>query len=61
VADRVIVAIEHDRGELDVAPLSMKLGSRFSTIAPSLSARLQRRLGGEKIAAELGAGQAAKR
>ena len=61
VADRVIVAIEHDRGEVDVAPLRMKLGSRFSTVAPSLSARLQRRLGGEKIAAELGAGQAGKR
>jgi short-subunit dehydrogenase len=61
VADRVIVAIEHDRGEVDVAPVRMKLGSRFSTVAPSLSARLQRRLGGDKIAAELGAGQASKR
>jgi uncharacterized protein len=61
VGDAVVVAIEHDRGELDVAPLSMKLGSRFATIAPAVSARLQRRLGSEKIAAELGAGQAAKR
>ena len=61
VADGVVVAIEHDRGELDVAPLGMKLGSRFSAIAPSVSARLQRRLGGERIAAELGAGQADKR
>ncbi|TML06274.1 MAG: SDR family NAD(P)-dependent oxidoreductase [Actinobacteria bacterium] len=61
VADGVVVAIEHDRGEVDVAPLGMKLGSRFSTIAPSVSARLQRRLGGEKIAAQLGAGQADKR
>jgi short-subunit dehydrogenase len=61
VADGVVVAIEHDRGELDVAPLGMKLGSRFSTIAPSVSARLQRRLGSERIAADLGSGQADKR
>ena len=61
VADAVVVAIEHDRGEADVAPLSIKLGSRFATIAPSMSARLQRRLGGEKISAELGAGQADQR
>jgi short-subunit dehydrogenase len=61
VADAVIVAIEHDRGELDVAPLSMKLGARFSTLAPAVSARLQRRLGSDKIAAELGNGQADKR
>jgi short-subunit dehydrogenase len=61
VADGVVVAIEHDRGELDVAPLGMKLGSRFSTIAPSVSARLQRRLGSERIAADLGSGQSDKR
>jgi short-subunit dehydrogenase len=61
VADAVIVAIEHDRGELDVAPFSVKLGTRFSTIAPAVSARLQRRLGSDKISAELGDGQADKR
>jgi uncharacterized protein len=61
VADAVVVAIEHDRGELDVAPLGMKLGARFAAVAPAVSARLQRRLGSEKIAAELGSGQADKR
>jgi short-subunit dehydrogenase len=61
VADRVVVAIEHDRGEVDVAPIGVKLGARFATVAPSVSARLQRRLGGEKVAAELSAGQADKR
>jgi short-subunit dehydrogenase len=61
VADGVVVAIEHDRGELDVAPVGIKLGSRFSALAPSVSARLQRRLGSDKIAAELGSGQAGKR
>jgi uncharacterized protein len=61
VANAVVVAIEHDRGELDVAPFGVKLGARFSTIAPAVSARLQRRLGSDKIAAELGSGQAGKR
>jgi short-subunit dehydrogenase len=61
VAGAVVVAIEHDRGELDVAPLGVKLGARFSAVAPAVSARLQRRLGSEKIAAALGDGQADKR
>jgi short-subunit dehydrogenase len=61
VADGVVVAIEHDRGELDVAPVAIKLGSRFSALAPSVAARVQRRLGSDKIAAELGSGQADKR
>jgi len=39
----------------------MKLGARFATLAPSVSARLQRRLGGERIAADMSAGQSAKR
>jgi short-subunit dehydrogenase len=61
VGQAVVVAIEHDRGEVDVAPIAMKLGTRFATFAPSVSARLQRRLGGERIAADMSAGQSAKR
>jgi short-subunit dehydrogenase len=61
VGDAVVVAIEHDRGELDVAPLGMKLGVRLSTIAPAVASRIQRRLGSDKIAADLGEGQADKR
>jgi short-subunit dehydrogenase len=61
VGNAVVVAIEHDRGELDVAPFGVKLGARFSTIAPSVAARVQRRLGAERIAADLGSGQADKR
>jgi len=33
----------------------------LATIAPAVSARLQRRLGSERIAADLGSGQADKR
>ncbi|MDX6658088.1 MAG: hypothetical protein QOH62_2881 [Solirubrobacteraceae bacterium] len=61
VGNAVVVAIEHDRGELDVAPLGIKLGVRFSTIAPAVASRIQRRLGSDKIAADLGDGQADKR
>jgi uncharacterized protein len=61
VGAAVVMAIEHDRGEVDVAPLGMKLGTRFATLAPSVSARLQRRLGGERIAADMSAGQSTKR
>jgi short-subunit dehydrogenase len=61
VGNAVVVAIEHDRGELDVAPVRVKLGTRFATIAPAVSARLQRRLGSEKVAADMSAGQADKR
>jgi hypothetical protein len=34
---------------------------RFSTIAPAVASRIQRRLGSDKIAADLGDGQADKR
>jgi short-subunit dehydrogenase len=61
VGGAVVVAIEHDRGELDVAPLGMKLGVRFATIAPAVASRVQKRLGSDKISAELGEGQADKR
>jgi short-subunit dehydrogenase len=61
VGNAVVTAIEHDRGELDVAPVGVKLGARLSTIAPSVAARVQRRLGAERIASDLGAGQATKR
>ena len=61
VGQAVVIAIEHDRGEVDVAPIRMKLGTRFATLAPSVSARVQRRLGGERIAADMAAGQAEKR
>lgn len=61
VATSVVMAIEHDRGEVDVAPLGMKLGTRLAAIAPAASARLQRRLGSDRIAADLGSGQSDKR
>jgi short-subunit dehydrogenase len=61
VAAGVIRAITQDKGEVDVAPIGMRAGSTFASIAPSMSAKVAKRLGGDKIAEQLAAGQANKR
>ena len=61
VAAAVVRAIERDRSEIDVAPLAVRLGAAFGSLAPELSGRLQRRLGSDAIAAAMAEGQRAKR
>lgn len=61
VADAVAVAIERNRGELDVAPLPMRLGATFAGIAPEVSAKVARRAGSADIATKMAASQGAKR
>ncbi len=61
VADGVVSAIERDRGEVDVAPLTMRAGVKFAELAPATAAALAARAGGAKLADELADGQAAKR
>jgi len=61
VAAAVLRAIERDRAEIDVAPLSLRAGAAFGGLAPELSARLQRRLGGAKVADAMARGQRGKR
>jgi short-subunit dehydrogenase len=61
VADAVVLGIERDKGEIDVAPFGMRAGARFALVAPGLSARVQRRFGADKIAADIAAGQQDKR
>jgi short-subunit dehydrogenase len=61
VARAVARGIEHDKLEIDVAPLSLRLGARFAGVAPGLIASAQRRLGSQDIAANIAAGQADKR
>lgn len=61
VADGVADAIDRDRGEVDVAPLSMRLGAKFAGLAPRTSAAVSRRAGADKIAADMHTGQLAKR
>jgi uncharacterized protein len=61
VAAAVVRAIERDRAELDVAPLGLRAGAAFAGLAPELSARVQRRLGGAKVADAMARGQQDKR
>jgi short-subunit dehydrogenase len=61
VADAVASAIERNRGEVDVAPLTLRLGSTFSGVAPEIAATFTRKMGGDKLTASLAAGQREKR
>lgn len=61
VADAVISAILRNRGEVDVAPLGLRLGSTFSGVAPEVAAAFTRLMGGEKITASFAEGQRGKR
>lgn len=61
VAHAVLSAIERNRAEVDVAPLTVRLGATFAGIAPELSSKIARRLGSEDIAREMEAGQRDKR
>jgi short-subunit dehydrogenase len=61
VARAVIKAIEHDRSEVDVAPLPMRVGAALSGLAPEAVAMVQRRLGANEIARKVTDGQLDKR
>jgi short-subunit dehydrogenase len=61
VAAAVIGAIERDRAEVEVAPFSLRLGASFASVAPQIASSVTRRLGGEKVATDLAAGQIDKR
>jgi uncharacterized protein len=61
VADAVLRAIEGDRGEVDVAPLGLRAGTKVAGLAPDLAASVSRRLGGQRIAEQHVVGQADKR
>lgn len=61
VAKATVGAIERNRGEVDVAPLSLRMGSAFSGIAPELAATITRKSGSDKIAHQLADSQRGKR
>lgn len=54
VARAVARAIERDRGEVDVASPTQRTGVLLAALAPELSARVVRRLGGPEIARKMG-------
>jgi short-subunit dehydrogenase len=61
VAKAVVQAIERNRGEIDVAPFSLRVGSAFSGIAPEIAASVSRKMGSDKIAHQLAGAQRTKR
>jgi short-subunit dehydrogenase len=61
VAAGVLRAITQNRGEVDVAPIGMRAGTTFASIAPSTAAKVAKRLGSDQVAKQLAAGQADKR
>jgi short-subunit dehydrogenase len=61
VADAVVGAIERDRGEVDVAPLSLRAGAILGALAPDLAAAFSRRMGAEEISRAFEDGQRDKR
>ena len=61
VANAVVSAIEKNRGEVDVAPLPVRLVSTAAGLAPELVAGVQRRLGADKVTAKVAEGQRDKR
>jgi short-subunit dehydrogenase len=61
VAEAIVRAIERDRAEVDVAPLGLRVGTRIAGLAPVTVARVQRRLGSERIADALADAQRDKR
>jgi short-subunit dehydrogenase len=61
VANAVVSAIERNRAEIDVAPVGLKLGTAVASIAPALSAAVSRRMGSERIATRIVAGQRARK
>ena len=60
VADGVISAVSRNRAEVDVAPLGLRLGATVAAVAPELGAMVTRLGGGERIAAQIAAGQREK-
>ena len=61
VAHAVVAAIEKNRGEVDVAPLPMRLLTTVAGLAPEFVAGIQRRAGADKVTAKVAEGQRDKR
>ena len=61
VARAVLGAIERNRGEVDVAPLALRAGTTFASLAPDLAGSLARRLGSDEVSRKMADGQSDKR
>ena len=61
VAAGIVRAVERNRAEVDVAPLGLRLGARVAGVAPDLTASVQRKLGGDRVARAIADGQRSRR
>lgn len=61
VAAGVIRAIERNRAEVEIAPISLRVGASIAAVAPQLAATFSRRMGSHKIATDVSEGQRDKR
>jgi short-subunit dehydrogenase len=61
VADAIVSAVESDRAEVLVAPLSLKVGATVAAVVPHLAARVAGWLGGDELAETMAEKQADKR
>ena len=61
VAGAVVSGIERNRGEIDVAPLPLRISTVFANLAPESAGRFARRLGSNDISRQMAAGQTDKR
>jgi len=61
VAKAVVTGIERNRGEIDVAPLPLRISTMFASLAPDMAARAARRMGSDDVSAQMAAGQRDKR
>ncbi|HEX3911031.1 MAG TPA: SDR family NAD(P)-dependent oxidoreductase [Solirubrobacteraceae bacterium] len=61
VARATVKAIERNRAETDVAPLTLRLGSSFASLAPEIAASVSRRMGAHEVAGDMASGNADKR
>ena len=61
VARAVVKAIEHDRAEIEVAPVALRAGVTLAALAPGPIGAIQRRLGAAATADAIGRGQQDKR
>jgi short-subunit dehydrogenase len=61
VARAVVGAIERNRGEVDVAPLALRVGTTFASLAPDLAGSVARRLGSDDLSRKMADRQSDKR
>jgi short-subunit dehydrogenase len=60
VGRAVAEAITRNRAEVDVAPLTLRVGSAFAGLAPGLAATVTRKTGNDKLAEKVAAGHRPK-